>query len=43
MVIDSSVIDTVRAFVARYNSVAEKGVNAKEIKVPGMDALVSPE
>jgi hypothetical protein len=43
MVIDSSVIDTVRAFVSRYFSAAVKRVNAKEIKVPVMDALVSPE
>ena len=43
MVIDSTVIDTVRAFVSRYLSVAEKAVNGEELKVPGMDAIVSPE
>jgi hypothetical protein len=45
MVIDAvkSVIDTVGAFVSRYMSVAEKGVNAKELKVPVMDVLVSPK
>jgi hypothetical protein len=43
MVIDSSVINTLRAFVSRYFSAAEKGVSAKEIKVPDMGALVSPE
>jgi hypothetical protein len=43
MVIDSSVIDTLRAIVSRYLSVAEKGVNGEELKVPVIDALVSPE
>jgi hypothetical protein len=43
MVIDAYVIDIVRAFAARYFSAVVKRVNAKEIKVPGMDALVSPE
>jgi hypothetical protein len=43
MDIDYGVIDTVRAVVSRYLSVTEKRVNGKDIKVPGMDALVSPE
>jgi hypothetical protein len=43
MVIDSGVIDKLRTFVSRYLSVAEKGVNGEELKVPAMDVLVSPE
>ena len=43
MVIDYGVIDTVRAFPARYLSNGENELNREELKVPSMDALVSPE
>jgi hypothetical protein len=43
MVIDYGVIDTVRAVVSRYFSVTEKVVNGEELKVPVVDAVVSPK
>jgi hypothetical protein len=43
MVIDYGVIDTVRAVVSRYLSVAEKVANGEELKIPVVDALVSPK
>jgi hypothetical protein len=45
MVVDDvkSVINTVRAFALRYFSVTEKAVNGEELKVPDMDAVVSPK
>jgi hypothetical protein len=42
-VIDSVVIDTLRAFVARYLSFCEKELNEEELKVPIMDEVVSPK
>jgi hypothetical protein len=41
-VIVSFVINTLRAFVARYLSFSEKGVNGEKLKVPVMDVLGSP-
>jgi hypothetical protein len=43
MVIDYREIKLLRAFASRYFSVAVNRANANEIKVPVMDALVSPE
>jgi hypothetical protein len=43
MVIGYGVIDTVRAVVSRYFSVTEKVVNGEELKVPEVDAFLSPE
>jgi hypothetical protein len=43
MFIDAAIIDTLKAFVSRYFSVAVKRVNGEELKVPVMDAFVSPE